>query len=75
MNSEEQNQIYDAYSIIIDIIKQANKKILIIDNYVDDSIFKILAKKKNGVEVVILTSNKSNIQNIDIQNLIKNILS
>ncbi len=46
MNSEEQNQIYDAYSIIIDIIKQANKKILIIDNYVDDSIFKILAKKR-----------------------------
>ena len=32
-----EGQIYDAYSIIIDIIKKANKKILIIDNYVDDS--------------------------------------
>ena len=60
-------QIYDAYSIIADIIKKANKKILIIDNYVDDSILKMLTKKKNNVEVVILTSNKSNIQNIDIQ--------
>ena len=60
-------QIYDAYSIIIDIIKKANKKILIIDNYIDDSILKMLTKKKNNVEVVILTSNKSNIQNIDIQ--------
>ena len=48
-------QIYDAYSIIIDIIKKANKKILIIDNYIDDSVLKILAKKKNSVEVVILT--------------------
>ena len=60
-------QIYDAYSLIIDIIKRANKKILIIDNYVDDSVLKMLAKKKKNVEVVILTSNKSNIQNIDIQ--------
>ena len=60
-------QIYDAYSIIIDIIKKANKKILIIDNYVDDSILKMLAKKKNNVEVVIFTSDKSNIQNLDIQ--------
>ncbi len=51
----------------IDIIKKANKKILIIDNYVDDSILKMLTKKKNNVEVVILTSNNSNIQNIDIQ--------
>ena len=62
-----EGQIYDAYSIIIDIIKKANKKVIIIDNYVDDSILKMLAKKKSNVEVVILTSNKSNIQNIDIQ--------
>ena len=60
-------QIYDAYSIIIDIIKKANNKILIIDNYIDDSVLKMLTKKKNNVEVAILTSNKSNIQNIDIQ--------
>ena len=60
-------QIYDAYSIIIDIIKKANNKILIIDNYIDDSVLKMLTKKKNNVEVIILTSNKSNIQNIDIQ--------
>ena len=62
-----EGQIYDAYSIIIDIIKRAKQKILIIDNYIDDSIFKMLTKKKNNVEVIILTSNKSNIQNIDIQ--------
>ena len=60
-------QIYDAYSIIVDIIKKANKKILIIDNYIDDSVLKMLTKKKNNVEVVILTSDKSNIQQIDIQ--------
>lgn len=60
-------QIYDAYSLIIDIIKKAKKKILIIDNYIDDSVLKMLTKKNNNVEVVILTSDKSNIQKIDIQ--------
>ena len=60
-------QIYDAYSLIIDIIKRAENKITIIDNYIDDSVLKMLSKKKENVEVVILTSNKSNIQNIDIQ--------
>lgn len=62
-----EGQIYDAYSLIIDIIKKANKKILIIDNYIDDIILKMLTKKNNNVEVVILTSDKSNIQQIDIQ--------
>ncbi len=60
-------QIYDAYSLIIDIIKKANKKILIIDNYIDDSVLKMLTKKNKNVEVVILTSDKSNIQKLDIQ--------
>ena len=60
-------QIYDAYSLIIDIIKRANKKILIIDNYIDDSVLKMLTKKNKNVEVIILTSDKSNIQQIDIQ--------
>lgn len=62
-----EGQIYDAYSLIIDIIKKANKKILIIDNYIYDSVLKMLTKKNKNVEVVILTSNKSNIQKIDIQ--------
>lgn len=62
-----QGQIYDAYSLIIDIIKRANRKILIIDNYIDDSVLKMLAKKKNNVEVVILTSDKSNIENLDVK--------
>ena len=60
-------QIYDAYSLIIDIIKRAKKKILIIDNYIDDSILKMLSKKNKSVEVVILTSQNSNITKLDIQ--------
>lgn len=59
-------QIYDSYSLIIDITKTAKNKILIIDNYIDDSILKILSKKNKDVEVVILTSQNSNINKLDI---------
>lgn len=59
-------QIYDSYSLIIDIIKTAKDKILIIDNYIDDSILKMLSKKNKNVEVVILTSQNSNLSKLDI---------
>ena len=62
-----EGQIYDAYSLIIDIVKRAKSKIMIIDNYIDDSILKILVKKNKNVEVIILTSKKSNISKLDIQ--------
>lgn len=59
-------QIYDAYSLIIDIIKKANKKILIIDNYIDETILKMLSKKALNVEVVIFTSDNCNLTKLDI---------
>ena len=62
-----EGQIYDAYSLIIDIIRSAKMKILIIDNYIDDSVLKMLSKKNKNVEVVILTSPNSNIRKLDIQ--------
>ena len=61
-----EGQIYDAYSLIMDIIKKAKQKILIIDNYIDDSILKMLSKKNKNVEVVILTSKNSNLNKLDI---------
>ena len=62
-----EGQIYDAYSLIIDLIKKAKSKIIIIDNYIDDSMLKMLSKKNKNVEVMIFTSSKSNIENLDIQ--------
>lgn len=59
-------QIYDAYILVIDIIKKAKQKVLIIDNYIDDSILKMLSKKNKNVEVVILTSQNSNLNKLDI---------
>lgn len=62
-----EGQIYDAYSLIIKIIRKAKEKITIIDNYIDDTILDMLAKKNKDVKVTILTSGKSNIEKIDIQ--------
>ncbi len=62
-----QGQIYDAYSLIVKIIKRAKYKITIIDNYIDESILEMLSKKNKDVEVIILTSNKSNIINLDVK--------
>ena len=59
-------QIYDAYSLIVDIIKRAKSKILIIDNYIDDSILQMLAKKNKNVDVIIVTSANCKITKLDI---------
>lgn len=60
-------QIYDAYALIIDIIKTAQSKIVVIDNYIDDTILKMLKKKNKGVEVIILTSQNCNLTKLDIK--------
>ena len=60
-------QIYDAYSLIIGIIKRAKNKILIIDNYIDDSILEMLQKKNKNVEVIILTIQNNKLTKLDIQ--------
>ena len=62
-----EGQIWDSYNLIVSIIKSAENKILIIDNYIDDTILEMLSKKKKGIEVVIITSNNSNILKLDIQ--------
>ena len=46
----------------INIIKKAKDKILIIDNYINDSMLEMLSKKNKNVKVAILTSEKNRIQ-------------
>lgn len=68
-------QIYDAYSLIIDIIKTAKDKILIIDNYIDDCVLKMLSKKNEDVEAVILTSQNCNLTKLDVSKFNKQYLT
>jgi hypothetical protein len=48
-------QIFDAYVFVNDLLRQAKKSIVLIDNYVDDSVLQQLAKRKKGVSATILT--------------------
>lgn len=48
-------QIFDAYVFASKLIKSANKSILLIDNYVDESVLLMLAKRKDRVSATIFT--------------------
>ncbi|HLP71823.1 MAG TPA: RhuM family protein [Bacteroidales bacterium] len=50
-------QIFDAYKFVCDIIKSAHQSIILIDNYIDESIFDLLSKRKSKVKSTIYTSN------------------
>ena len=43
-------EIYDSYSLIVELIKEANERIIIIDNYIDISILDMLIYKKYIIE-------------------------
>ncbi len=60
-------QIYDAFSLLVDVVKQADNSIILIDNYVGVDTLNILAKKKDGVTVDIFTTKKSNLTKNDIR--------
>lgn len=47
-------QIFDAYSFISDLIRDAKKRIVLIDNYVDDSVLKMLDKRAMGYQLKFL---------------------
>ena len=48
-------QIFDAYKFATDLIKSANKSLVLIDNYIDESVLLILSKRKSGVTADIYT--------------------
>jgi hypothetical protein len=50
-------QIFDAYIFVSDLFKSAKKSIIIIDNYLDDSVLTSLTKRKKNVKVLLLTKN------------------
>ena len=54
-----EGQIYDAYSLLIDILSKAKKEIIIIDNYAGKKLFDII--KNINVKVKIYTENIDNI--------------
>ena len=59
-------QIYDAYEFICGIIKSAKTRIVLIDNYVDDTVLTMLDKREAGVSATIHTQKISRQFKLDI---------
>ena len=60
-----EGQIYDAYSLLIDIFKEAGKEIIIVDNYADKSILDMITNL--NVKVTIVTKKFNLLKDIDIK--------
>ena len=60
-----EGQIYDAYSLLIDIFKEAKEEIIIIDNYADKSILDMITNL--NVKVIIVTRKFNLLKDIDIK--------
>ena len=64
-------QIFDAYAFASDLIRSAQKRIILIDNYIDESVLLMLAKRKDGVTAEIVTRggcrNATALQTLDLE--------
>ena len=59
-------QIFDAYVFAADLIKSAKNTIVLIDNYIDESVLLLLSKRNAGVTVKIITRQISSILAVDL---------
>ena len=59
-------QVFDAYLFVSDLIRKAHKAIVLIDNYVDDTVLTILDKRREGVSATIYTQRISQQLQLDL---------
>ena len=62
-----EGQVFDAYIFVIDLIRKAQESIILIDNYIDESVLLMLSKRQSGVEVIVYTSKLTTETNLDLR--------
>ena len=60
-------QVFDAYELASKIIRSAKQRIVLIDNYIDESTLTHLSKKNSGVNTLLLSQNASKPLILDVQ--------
>ena len=60
-------QIFDAYTFINERIREAKKRIVLIDNYVDDSVLTMLDKRNKNVDAIVYTKSISRQLSLDCE--------
>ena len=61
------NQIYDAYSFVSELVKSAKQRIILIDNYVDETVLTLLDKRGENVSATIYTQQVSRQFRLDVE--------
>lgn len=59
-------QIFDAYVFVADLVKAAKENIVLIDNYIDESVLLLLSKRETGVSARIITRQISGVLSTDL---------
>ena len=62
-----EGQIFDAYTFVSGIVRSAQRSIILIDNYVDDTVLTLLGKRGQAVSATIYTKSISNQLQLDVQ--------
>ncbi len=62
-----EGQVYDAYAFDCELIRKAKSSLILIDNYVNDSVLTLLSKRANGVSATIYTKNISKQLLLDLE--------
>ena len=60
------NQEFDAYVFVCNLIRQAKKKIVLVDNYVNEKTLAMMLKRSKDVSVTIYTYDKSKVFEVDL---------
>ena len=60
-------QVYDAYAFVVGLIRKASKRLVLIDNYIDETVLTMLDKRTEEVMATIFTSNISKQLKLDIE--------
>ena len=60
-------QIFDAWRFVSDLIRSADKSLVLIDNYIDDTVLQLFAKRKQGVATTLLTKTISTQLKTDVE--------
>jgi len=62
-----EGEIFDAYEKVVSFVKSAKKSIILIDNYIDETVLTLLTKRKKGVKTTIYTQNLTAQLKLDIK--------
>lgn len=60
-------QMFDAYKFVSDLVRSAKKSIILIDNFIDDSVLTLFSKRDKEVKVTIFTKEISKQLKLDLK--------